>query len=236
MASANSSAGPTARPALPPGQRVIDFFPRFGRRTDQPPPTVAASPTVLFGGALDPGVEMTVEELVGRGRHEVSADLHCVAGWSVTGLRWEGVRFAEVYQRVIAPRLDPTVSITHVAVCGLDGEHFLAELADLLLDDVLLADRLNGRALDGDHGAPLRLVSPGQYGYVSIKHVCRIEVLVGAARTREPALLDRLLASHPRARVWEEERHGSVPGWLIRPVYRVVKVVLLASARRRHRP
>src|SRR2546425_9815819 len=53
---------------------------------------------------------------------------------------------------------------------------------DALADGVLIADRLDGRPLDGDHGAPARLVSPNQYGFVSTKHVCRIEL-----HTAEPS-------------------------------------------------
>lgn len=222
-----------ARDALPPGQRQIDFFPRFGRRVDQPPPTVPAHPTVVFGGARTAPIEIAVDELVGTDPRELHADFHCVAGWSVTGLQWEGAAFADVYHRYVAPALAPGTVVTHVLVRGLDGEHFVAELEDLLADDVLLADRLGGRPLDGDHGAPLRLVNPAQYGYANIKHVCRIDVLTAAPQAGSPALADRLLQSHPRARVWEEERHGSLPGWLIRPIYRVIKTVMLASARRR---
>jgi len=53
---------------------------------------------------------------------------------------------------------------------------------DALADGVLIADRLDGRPLDGDHGAPARLVSPNQYGLVSTKHLCRIEL-----HTAEPS-------------------------------------------------
>lgn len=225
----------TTRPraALPPGQREIDLFPRFGRRVDQPPPTVPAHPTVTFGGALTAPFEIPLDELVGADRRELAADFHCVAGWSVTGLVWEGVAFADIYQRYVAPAVTPGTTVTHVMVRGLDGERFVAQLDDLLADGVLLADRLGGRPLDGTHGAPLRLVSPAQYGYANIKHVCRIDVLAGAPDAGSAALLDRLLQSHPRARVWEEERHGTVPGWLIRPIYRVIKAVMLSAAARR---
>lgn len=222
--------------ALPPGQRRIDFFPRFGRRLDQPPPTVPARPAVVFGGVLPTPIEIAVDELVRTGRRELHADFHCVAGWSVTGLRWEGAAFAEVYRQYIAPAVPPGTTVTHVLVRGLDGEHFVAELGDLLSDDVLLADRLDGRPLDGAHGAPLRLVNPAQYGYANIKHVCRIDVLAGPPTEGSPALLDRLLQSHPRARVWQEERHGTVPGWLIRPIYRVIKAFMLSAAARRGEP
>ncbi|NGN92353.1 molybdopterin-dependent oxidoreductase [Nocardioides sp. KC13] len=218
---------------LPPGQQLIDFFPRFGRRLDQPPPTVPAQPTVIFGGVLPTPIEIAVDELVDTGRRDLDADFHCVAGWSVTGLHWEGAAFADVYRRYVAPAVPAGTTVTHVTVRGLDGEHFVAQLDDLLADDVLLADRLGGRPLDGAHGAPLRLVNPAQYGYANIKHVCRIDVHAGPPAAGPQALLDRLLESHPRARVWEEERHGTVPGRLIRPIYRVIKSFLLSAAVRR---
>ena len=231
------AAHPTARHTgvLPPGQRRIDFFPRFGRRADQPAPMVGDRPTVVIGGALTAPIEVTVEELGGGGRRDLHADFHCVAGWSVTGLRWEGVAFAEVYQRLIAPAVEAGTTVTHVVIRGLDGESFVAELRDLLAGDVLLADRLDGRPLDGDHGAPLRLVNPAQYGYANIKHVCRIDVLAEPPPAAPQAFLDRVLQSHPRARVWEEERHGSLPSWLIRPIYRVITSVMLTAAQRRGR-
>ncbi|MGH3351381.1 MAG: molybdopterin-dependent oxidoreductase [Nocardioides sp.] len=221
------------RGTLPPGQRRIDYFPRFGRRLDQPPPTVSEHPTVVFGGVLPAPIEVSLDELVGADRRELDADFHCVAGWSATGLHWEGVAFADVYQRYVAPAVAPGTTVTHVLVRGLDDEHFVAELEDLLAGNVLLADRLGGRPLDGDHGAPLRLVNPEQYGYANIKHVCRIDMLAGAPPAGSPPLIDRMLQSHPRARVWEEERHGTLPGWLIRPVYRVIKAFMLAGAARR---
>ena len=28
--------------------------------------------------------------------------------------------------------------------------------------------------------------------------------------------------SHPRARVWQEERHPYLPNWLVRPAYRIL--------------
>lgn len=187
----------------------------------------------MFGGALTAPIEMSVAALVGGDRRDLRADFHCVAGWSVTGLHWEGVSFADVYRQLIAPAVVPGTTVTHVTVSGLDGERFVAELEDLLAEDVLLADRLDGQPLDGDHGAPLRLVNPAQYGYANIKHVGRIDVHAGAPPAGSPPLIDRLLQSHPRARVWEEERHGSLPSWLIRPIYRVVKAFMLASARRK---
>ena len=67
-------------------------------------------------------------------------------------------------------------------------------------------------------------VSPDQYGFVSTKHLCRIEL-----HTSEPPAFYhphpsiqralRTVRPHPRARVRLEERHRYVPSWLIRPIY-----------------
>ena len=102
--------------------------------------------------------------------------------------------------------------MTHVAFGGLDGHRSVATLEDALAANVLIAENLDGRPLDADHGAPARLVSPSQYGFMSTKHLSRIEMRT-AGRTGGPrSLADVLLEEHPRARVWEEERHGSLPG------------------------
>jgi DMSO/TMAO reductase YedYZ molybdopterin-dependent catalytic subunit len=105
---------------------------------------------------------------------------------------------------------------------GLDGHRSTVTLEDALGDDVLIAERLGGRPLDGDHGAPVRLVSPSQYGFVSTKHLCRIELHTAEPAGPRGASVMRLLAPHPRARVREEERHGVLPAWSVRPVYRLL--------------
>jgi DMSO/TMAO reductase YedYZ molybdopterin-dependent catalytic subunit len=76
---------------LPPGQGAIDGFPRFGTHFHHPPPAVPAQPTLEVGGAVSEPFALALAELKTMPRREVVADFHCVAGWSVTGLRWEGV-------------------------------------------------------------------------------------------------------------------------------------------------
>lgn len=90
---------------------------------------------------------------------------------------------------------------------------------------MLIAEHLGGHPLDSTHGAPIRLVSPSQYGYVSIKHLCRIEVHTSEPEDRAPwvtRVILRLLGRHPRARVWHEERHVHLPAWSVRPIYRAL--------------
>lgn len=184
---------------------------------------------IEIGGAVEDSAAVPLAELAKLPRRELTADFHCVAGWSATNLDWEGVAFESFYRRFIEPKIRPDARITHVVFEGLDGYRSVASIEDVLADDVLIAEHLDGRPLDSDHGAPARLVSPGQYGYVSTKHLCRIELhtaepaekyrhvdLVGQAFLRGPG------KPHPRARVWREERHRHLPGWLLRPFNRLL--------------
>jgi len=211
--------------ALPPGQRSLDWFPRFGAHFHQPPPEVPADPMVEISGAVKEPVTVRVADLATLPRREITADFHCVAGWTATDLQWEGVAFSTFYREVIEPALRPGVGVTHLSFTGLDGYRSVVELQDALEEDVLIAEHLDGRPLDGDHGAPIRLVSPQQYGFISTKHLCRIEVHTSEPRLRyHPSLLTevglRMVRPHRRARVWQEERHRYLPAWSVRRIYR----------------
>ncbi|WP_030670483.1 molybdopterin-dependent oxidoreductase [Streptomyces sp. NRRL B-1347] len=214
---------------LPPGQRAVDGFPRFGSHLHRPPPPVPVDPVIEIGGALTETVTLTGGDLAKLPRQELGADFHCVAGWSATGLRWEGVAFEGLYRTRVEPLLAEGTSISHVVFEGFDGYRSVVLLEDALAEDVLIADRLDGRPLDGDHGAPVRLVSPSQYGFISTKHLRRI-----AFHTSAPPDPDRWnpIAAHIRGRVWKEERHRYLPGRVVRPVYRgLIRPIRALSAR-----
>jgi DMSO/TMAO reductase YedYZ molybdopterin-dependent catalytic subunit len=205
--------------SLPPGQRALGRFPRFG--TNQgPPPAVPAAPVIEITGAVEAPATIAVGAL--SPRRTLLADFHCVAGWSARGLRWEGVPLREI--------LRPSAAATHARFAGLDGHWAVMLLEDALADGVLLADRLDGAPLGANHGAPVRLVAPAHYGFVNVKHLCRIELLTAqpaqstGAASGPAGLGLRLLGYRrfTRARVWEEERHAVLPARVIRLVGRVI--------------
>ncbi len=209
---------------LPPGQTALAAFPRFGTQLAGPCPRVETS--IRIHGELRTPLEVGIAGLADMERSAITADFHCVAGWSFRGLHWEGVRFATFYATVIEPWIGPHAHITHVLFRGADG--FVAALLreDACADDVLLADRLDGAPLTGDHGAPARLLSPWQYGYKSVKHLTTIELHTSEPRERHPNLLQHVglsaVRGHPRARVALEERHRYLPAWAVRWPYRNV--------------
>jgi DMSO/TMAO reductase YedYZ molybdopterin-dependent catalytic subunit len=218
--------GPMSHP-LPPGQVEVAGFPRFGAHLRKPPPPLPEEPAVRLGGPLvREQAVLGPADLARLPRHEVSADFHCVAGWSATALRWGGFRFAEAYDTLLAPHLAGPAPV-YITARGLDGWRATIFLEDLLADDVLLADELDGRPLAPEHGAPLRLVSPAQYGFMSVKHLCRLEV-----HETDPGWPRRmrLVSPHPRARVAREERRADLPGLISRAVYRPLLGTFLRMA------
>jgi DMSO/TMAO reductase YedYZ molybdopterin-dependent catalytic subunit len=222
-----AAAARTAAAAMPPGQRAVEGFPRFGTHFQRPAPPIPVDPAIDIGGAVVSSFSLPLIELAALPRRELTADLHCVAGWSATNLRWAGVPFETVYRRIIEPALQPSATISHVVFEGLDGYRSTVLLEDALAEEVLIAEHLNGEPLDSDHGAPVRLISPNQYGFISTKHLCRIEVHTTEPENRyHPSPVIQLGLSlvkpHPRARVWQEERHRYLPARTVRPLYRLL--------------
>lgn len=154
---------------LPKGQRAIDDFPRFGLQQFQyrfPEQT----DRVAFEVRGDVEKPLLVEErFLQLPRTMLVSDLHCVTTWSKCGLEWSGVRFRDFYEQLVVPDVRPEADARLVVFRGQDGTCASLPLEDLLADDVLLADTLDGQPLSIAHGAPVRLVAPRHYGYKNIK-------------------------------------------------------------------
>ncbi len=210
---------------LPPGQRETSTFPRFGlvqfaRRFPKEPSRIELR---LVG---DVEHELSIlDALQGLPRVEQISNFHCVTTWSRRSLRWGGVRFVDFFEQIVVPRARPLPNATFLILRGQDGARASLLLEDLLAPDVLLADTLDSSPLTVEHGAPLRLVAPAQYGYKSVKHLSRIEFRRDDEGYRPSAFR---FMDHPRARVALEERGRWVPGWLLRYLYRPLVSVTVA--------
>jgi len=203
--------------ALPPGQFELAEFPRFGLDpfADKFPNEIAHIRLQIAGDVATP-CELG-DELAELPRVEQTSDFHCVTTWSRRALRWSGYRFRDLYEQLIVPRAQPEPAARFVVLRGQDGYRSALPLEDLLADDVLLADRLDGAPLPLEHGAPVRLVAPAHYGYKNLKHLSAIELWRDERNYHPPG---RRFMDHPRARVAHEERGRGLPGWLLRYLYR----------------
>ena len=100
---------------------------------------------------------------------------------AVGGVTWEGVRLAEVLDR-----LGLSADAVSIQATGLDPEYSTGGVnygrvrrpfpVSKALDDALLAWGMNGEPLLPDHGFPVRLVLPGWVGIASIKWLGSLEV------------------------------------------------------------
>lgn len=208
----------TQPPELPPGQRAIERFPRFGLnqfadRFPREPRRIELS----VNGDVETEIVVSGEELADLPRIERTSDFHCVTTWTKTSLLWSGVRFADFFERIVRPRANPAPESTFVILRGQDGARSSLPLEDLLAPGVLLADTLDGEPLSIEHGAPLRLVAPDHYGYKNVKHLSAIGFWRDDRNFRPSAFR---FMDHPRARVALEERGRGVPGMLLRYLYR----------------
>ncbi len=202
---------------LPPGQRERANFPRFGlTQFAYRFPKETASFELEVIGKVDHELRLA-DALRDLPRVEQVSDFHCVTTWSRRSLRWSGVRFLDFYENVIVPKACPHPQASIVAFRGQDGARTGMLLSDLLAPEVLLADRLDGKPLTVEHGAPVRLIAPAHYGYKSVKHLSRIEFRNEEEGYRASGFS---FMDHPRARVALEERGLGAPGWFLRYLYR----------------
>jgi DMSO/TMAO reductase YedYZ molybdopterin-dependent catalytic subunit len=121
-------------------------------------------------GEVEKPVTLRFSEVAAlKGESQVST-FHCVTGWSVADVHWEGVRAA-----TIADLVKPKPAAKYVTFQSLEAP-YVDQLtrAQFELPDTMLARHMNGKPVPREHGAPFRLVIPQMYGYKGVKWLAEI--------------------------------------------------------------
>lgn len=185
-----------AQRRVPPGQFLVEKFPVL---TYGPVPGFdPATWNLQLAGEIETPVTLDYRQWKALPRVSQVTDFHCVTTWSRLDNQWEGVRSAELLKLV---RMKQGARFALVYCDG--GYTTNLTLAEFLDDDVLLADRLDGRDLSPDHGFPLRLVVPKLYGWKSAKWVRAIEF-----SERDRRGFWEVRGYHNHGDPWKEERYS----------------------------
>jgi DMSO/TMAO reductase YedYZ molybdopterin-dependent catalytic subunit len=185
---------------LPPGQTPIKRILRWGIDhlgiTPSNPKLDLKTYALVIDGEVANPVTLSWDDILKLPKTVSISDFHCVEGWSVLNCKWEGIKFSEIV-RLAKPK-ETATSATFECADGYTTSLTLAELAG---DDVLLAYKLDGKALEEDLGFPLRLVVPSKYGYKSALWITRIRF----ASKKEVGFWERRGYSDT-ADVWKNDR------------------------------
>ena len=155
---------------IPPGQYLTSKFPVLTYGPN--PPQDRAHWSLSVDGAVEQPFSVSWEELMAMKQVTITADIHCVTRWSKLDTSWIGVRVGDLLARA---RVEPQGKFV---LAHSDGGYTTNMPLELLLDDrVLVAHSYDGRPLEPDHGAPLRLLVPQRYFWKSAKFVRRLEIL-----------------------------------------------------------
>ncbi len=131
-----------------------------------PMPTFSPATYALeIGGLVERPTTLTWPEVAATPGDEQVSDFHCVTGWSVYDVAWEGLR-----PKAIVTMVKPRPNARYVTFFSLEAPYVdQITLDQFLLDDVLLARTMDGRPLKRVHGSPLRVIIPQMYGYKGVK-------------------------------------------------------------------
>jgi DMSO/TMAO reductase YedYZ molybdopterin-dependent catalytic subunit len=163
--------------ALAPAEALVPLTPKDGWRiytvASEMPTFEPKTWQLHVGGLVERELTLDYAQLRALPRAHQVSDFHCVTGWSVHGVRWQGVRIADLFAH--AKPLPEAGALQFVSAEQPYFDYLTMEQA--LLHDVMLAYSMDGKPLAREHGAPLRLVIPEMYGYKGVKWVKQINLV-----------------------------------------------------------
>lgn len=126
-----------------------------------------------IGGLVQQPVEYDWPSFAKLARKVQVSDFHCVTGWSVYRVTWEGIRLKELLAAAGIAQ-----GANYVKFYSGDGVYTDAlSLEQAEMDDVLVAALIDGKPIPEDLGGPVRLVVPRMYAYKSVKWLQGIELI-----------------------------------------------------------
>ena len=187
-----------SRPRVPPNQSVTTSF--YTLTAEQVPSVDVNSLTFKFWGEVQQPTEMTWQQLIAVKHTTMTADFHCVTGWSMLGTEWGGALVRDVLETA---QVEVSTSARFVMAHCVTEFTTNLPLEALLADNTMLVWEWQGLPLTAPHGGPLRLLVPSLYAWKDAKWISGFEFL---AEDRAGFWESR--GYHMHGDPWKEERYG----------------------------
>ncbi|MGC4114476.1 MAG: molybdopterin-dependent oxidoreductase [Myxococcales bacterium] len=157
-----------------PGDGAQAIFDGWGERTVDPQSLTAllASWTLTIDGLVESPKTFRFLDLAALRRTDQVTDFHCVEGWSIYDVPWNGVPLSSLLD--LARPASAATHVTFHTVNDLYNESLPLSVAREAR--TLLAYGIGGATLPLRHGFPARVVVPRLLGYKNAKFVYRVEL------------------------------------------------------------
>ncbi|HVI38923.1 MAG TPA: molybdopterin-dependent oxidoreductase [Gaiellales bacterium] len=167
LASPLGSVVPNAvRSLVPDGWRIYSVNPPW-------PTFDPASYRLQVTGAVEHPLSLSWDEVLALPQARQTTDFHCVTGWTVGGVHWQGVRLQDLWDRA-----KPTSQAKYANFVSLEQPYVDSlSMRQTTMPNVMLAHAMDSKPLTQAHGAPMRLVIPEMYGYKGVKWLTRIDLV-----------------------------------------------------------
>ena len=133
------------------------------------PPIDPRTYRLRISGLVEKPLALTLDELRKLPRETQNSRMKCVQCWSGRAT-WSGFRFGHLLEMA-----KPKKSAKALRVDCADKWYEYFTLQDLLSQRVMFALEMASKPLADRHGAPLRLIDPGRYGYKSAKLITSLQ-------------------------------------------------------------
>jgi DMSO/TMAO reductase YedYZ molybdopterin-dependent catalytic subunit len=127
----------------------------------------------LIGGLVENPQSWSWEQFSKLERIAQVSDFHCVTGWSVYHITWEGIPLAKFLEQAKVKK-----EARYVRFYSDDGVYTdTLTLDQAKMNDVMVAVMIDGKPISQKLGGPVRLIVPKMYGYKSVKWLNGIELI-----------------------------------------------------------
>ncbi len=126
-----------------------------------------------IGGLVNQPLTYNWEDFLKIPRQFQVSDFHCITGWSVYRVTWEGILLSDLLNKAGVKS-----QAKYVKFYSGDGVYTdTLTIQQARMQDVMIAILMDGKPIPQKLGGPIRLIVPKMYAYKSVKWVQAIELI-----------------------------------------------------------